>query len=182
MARGVPPWRLMNSAERRRYWWGHWRLAVPAGSTLFLVLLMTAPLIVPVPVFPQLALLGIFVWATFQPGLMAPWVAFLIGLVADLLFAQPLGLNATLFAAAAGFVRTFEARYGHHGHGFDWGVAIGLIVCFELATWQLMALAGRPVPLLPLAWQVLTSIAAYPLIVWYCAAAQRAAFGNEALR
>jgi hypothetical protein len=37
------------------------------------------------------------------------------------------------------------------------------------------------VPLLPLAWQVLTSIAAYPLVVWFCAAAQRAAFG-EALR
>jgi hypothetical protein len=91
-------------------------------------------------------------------------------------------VNAALFAAAAGFVRTFEARYGHHGHGFDWGVAVGLIVAFELATWQLMALAGRPVPLLPLAWQVLTSIAAYPLVVWFCAAAQRAAFGDEALR
>jgi rod shape-determining protein MreD len=172
----------MNSAERRRYWWGHWRLGVPAATTLFLVLVMTAPLIVPVPVFPQLALLGIFVWATFQPGLMPPWAAFLIGMVADLLFAQPLGVNATLFAAAAGFVRTFEARYGHHGHGFDWGVAILLILGFELATWGLMSLAGRPVPLLPLAWQVLTSIAAYPLVVWFCAAAQRAAFGPEALR
>ncbi len=182
MARNAPPWRLMNAAERRRYWWGHWRLAVPAGSTLLLVLVMTAPLVVPVPVFPQLALLGVFVWATFQPGLMPPWVAFLIGIVADLLFAQPLGVNATLFAAAAGFVRFFESRYGHHAHGFDWGVAAGLIIVFELLTWQLMGLAGKPVPLLPLGWQVLTSIAAYPLVVAFCAWAQRRAFGPDGMR
>ncbi len=178
MARNGPPWRLMNAAERRRYWWGHWRLAVPAATTLALVFVMTAPLIVPVPVFPQLALLGIFVWTTFQPGLMPPWLAFLIGLVADLLFGQPLGVNATLFAAAATFVRIFEARYGHHAHGFDWVVATALILGFELATWQLMALAGKPVPLAPLAWQLASSIAAYPLVVWICARVQAQAFGE----
>lgn len=177
MVHQAPPWRLMNAAERRRYWWGHWRLGAPALTTLGLVLLMTAPLIVPVPVFPQLALLGIFVWATFQPALMPPWAAFLIGIVADLLFAQPVGVNATLFAAAAAFVRLFEARYGHHAHGFDWGVATALIVIFELATWQLMALAGAPVPLLPLGWQVASSIAAYPLVVAICSTAQRRTFG-----
>ena len=182
MARGAPPWRLMNASERRRYWWGHWRLGVPAATTLLLVLVMTAPLILPVPVFPQLALLGVFVWTTFQPGLMPPWAAFLIGLVADLLFAQPLGVNATLFAAAAAFVRFFEARYGHHAHGFDWGVAAGLIVVFEIATWQLMDLAGTPVPLPPLGWQVLTSIAAYPLVVALCALVQRRAFGPDGMR
>lgn len=177
MERSAPPWRLMNAAERRRYWWGHWRLAVPAATTLVLVVLMTAPLIVSVPVFPHLALLGIFVWSTFQPGLMPPWVAFLIGLVTDLLFAMPLGINATLFAAAATFVRYFESRYGHHAHGFDWRVATALIIVFQLLTWQLMALAGRPVPLPPMAWQIFTTIAAYPVIVAFCAAVQRRAFG-----
>lgn len=179
MTRHAPPWRLMNTAERRQYWWGHWRLGVPAATTLVLVLVMTAPLVVPVPLFPQVAVLSIFIWATFQPGLMPPWVGFLLGLVADLLFAQPLGVNATLFAATAGFVRFFESRYGHHGHGFDWGVAGALIIAFEVLTWQLMALAGRPVPLLPLGWQVLTSVIAYPLVVALCAAIQRRAFGAE---
>ncbi|MFZ4689590.1 MAG: rod shape-determining protein MreD [Polymorphobacter sp.] len=169
----------MNAAERRLYWWGHWRLGVPAATTLLLVLVMTAPLVVPVPVFPQVALLGIFIWATFQPGLMPPWVAFLVGLIADLLFAQPLGLNAALFAAAAAFVRVFEARYGHHTHGFDWGVAAAAIIAFELATWQLMTLAGRPIPLPPLGWQIVTSIVAYPVVVAFCALIQRRAFGAD---
>jgi rod shape-determining protein MreD len=113
---------------------------------------------------------------------MPPWLAFLLGLVADPLFAMPLGINATLFAAAAAFVRTFESRYGHHAHGFDWAMATALIVAFQLLTWQLMALAGRPVPLPPMAWQVLTSIAAYPIIVAVCGAVQRRAFGIEAAR
>jgi rod shape-determining protein MreD len=177
MVRSVPPWRLMNAAERRRYWFGHWRLAVPALTTLAMVFVMTAPLIVSVPVFPHVALLSVFVWATFQRGLMPPWVAFLVGLVADLLFAMPLGINATLFAMAAGFVRTFESRYGHHAHGFDWGVAAATITVFQLLTWQLMALAGRPVPLPPMLWQVVTSIATYPVIVAVCAAVQRRALG-----
>lgn len=175
----APPWRLMNAAERRRYWWGHWRLGVPAATTLLLLFAMTAPLLVPAPIFPQLGILGIFVWSMFQPGLMQPWIAFLLGLVADLLFGQPLGVNGTLFASAALFVRVFEWRYGHHAHGFDWGVASALIVAFELLTWQLMALAGKPVPLVPLGWQLLTSIAAYPAVVWLCGRVQRAAFGSN---
>ncbi len=182
MARGIPPWRLMDGAERRRYWWGHWRLAMPALSVLFLVFLMTAPLIVPVPVFPLLALLGVFVWSTFQPGLMPAWLAFLTGLVADLVFAEPLGLNATLFALAAAFVRLFEARYGAHAHRFDWAMAAAVILAFELLTWQLMGLAGQPIPLLPLGWQALTSIAAYPLVVAFCAFVQRRTFGRTSIR
>jgi rod shape-determining protein MreD len=180
MRRQAPPWRLMNAAERRRYWWGHWRLGVPGGVTLFLLLLTTAPILVPVPVFPLLAPLAIFVWATFQPALMPPWLAFGLGVTADLLFGQPIGVNATLFAATAGFVRLFEARYGHRGPKadwrFDWAMAAGVIIAFELATWQLMALAGQPVPLLPLGWQVLTSIVAYPIVAQICAWAQRRAF------
>jgi len=175
--RGAPPLRLMNARERRRYMFGYWRVAVPALSVLGLLWLMTAPLLLPVPVFPQLGLLAIFIWATFQPGFMPPWLAFLLGIVADLLFAQPIGVNATLFAGTAAFVRVFEARYGHHAHGFDWGIASVIVVVTSVAGAQLMALAARPVPIAPLFWQVLTSIIAYPLVVWLCAAIQRSAFG-----
>jgi rod shape-determining protein MreD len=177
MISSTPPMRLMSATERRRYWFGQWRLAVPGLTTLALVVLMTGPLVTSVPVFPHVGLLSVFVWATFQRGLMPPWLAFLIGMVADLLFAMPLGINATLFALAAAFVRIFESRYGHHAHGFDWGVAAVTIVVFQLLTWQLMMLAGRPVPLPPMLWQVLTSIVAYPIVVALCAAVQRRALG-----
>ncbi len=164
----TPPWRLMTDAERRRYWLGYWRLAVPSLVTLGLLVAMTAPMLLPVPIMPQLALLAVFVWSTFQPGLMPPWAAFLIGLTADLLYGQPIGLDATLFAATALFVRMFEARYGHHAHGFDWGVAAAVAAVHAVAVWWLMAVTGTPLPLIPQLWQILTTTAAYPLIVWLC--------------
>jgi len=176
--RNTPPLRLMDPAERRQWWFSHWRLAVPALTSLFLLLLMTAPLPLPLPVFPELGLLGIFVWATFQPRLMPPWVAFLIGLVADLLFAQPLGVNATLFALAAGFVRVFERRYGHHAHGFDWAMAVAVVAGFELGSWALMDLAGQPMALGPLGWQWLTSLLAYPVVTALCGRIQRRALAG----
>ena len=169
---------LMNRGERRRYLFGYWRVAVPGLTVIGLLWLMTAPLLLPVPVFPQLGLLGIFVWATFQPGLMPPWLGFGLGLVADLMFAQPIGVNATLFAATSAFVRVFEARYGHHAHDFDWGIASLVAVAFTFLTAQLMAVAGQPIPLAPLAWQMITTILAYPIVVAVCAAIQRRAFGQ----
>ena len=180
--RGAPPLRLMNARERRAYMLGYWRAAVPALSVLVLLWVMTAPLLLPVPVFPQLGLLAIFVWATFQPGLMPAWLAFLLGIVADLMFSQPIGVNATLFAVTATFVRVFEARYGHHSHDFDWGLASLVVAVASLLGAQLMALAARPVPLAPLGWQIATSIIAYPMVVWLCAAIQRRAFGPGGAR
>ncbi|WP_439532368.1 rod shape-determining protein MreD [Polymorphobacter sp.] len=167
----------MDAAERRRWWLSHWRLAVPALTTLFLLWVMTAPLPLPLPLFPELGVLAIFVWATFQPRLMPPWVAFVLGLVADMLFAQPLGVNATLFALTAGFVRAFERRYGHHAHGFDWAMAVAVVAGFELGSWLLMDLAGRPMALAPLVWQWLTSLLAYPAVAAFCGHAQRRALG-----
>ncbi len=178
----TPPWRLLAPDERSRYWRSQWRLGVPGLSVLLLIFLMTAPLLVPVPVFPHLALLGVFVWASFQPGLMPPWLAFALGLVADLAFAQPLGLDGTLFALAAATARLAGARQGQPSGLFDWRLAIFLVLGFELGAWALMDLAGRSVPLLPLAWQLLTTIAAYPLVVAFCAVLQRRSFGRGLVR
>lgn len=172
----LPPWRLMNQAERRRYWQSQWRLGLPALSVLALLFIMTAPLIVPVPVFPHLGLLGVMVWANLRPGLMPAWLAFLLGLFADLLFGQPLGLDGTLFALAAALVRLLDLQRVDT-RLFDWREALIVVSLFELGAWQLMTLAGQPIPLLPLAWQWLTTLVAYPLVVALAAMVQRRALG-----
>jgi rod shape-determining protein MreD len=138
-----------------------------------MVVLMLAPLPLPLPAMPNLALMAVLAWAVLQPALMPLWVAFGVGLLADLLFGQPLGVNATLFAVAAASMRLFDAMLLERSHVLDWlAVGLLLLVC-SLATGPLMALAGQPVPVLPLLWQVLTGLITWPLLLRACVAVQR---------
>jgi rod shape-determining protein MreD len=171
------PYGLMTRDERLRWWTGQWRRGLPGASVLALIVLMTAPVFTVVPALPQLALLGVFVWAMFQPGLMPPWLAFILGTIADILFGLPLGINATLLPAAALFVQSFEARFGHHVYRFDWLVLAAVAIAYMLLGWQFIAFAGQPQPLAPLLVQWATTVATYPAVVALCAALQRRFLG-----
>lgn len=167
------PYRLLGPADRMRWWQTQVERVVPGVVTIVLVAAMTLPLFASAPVLPHLGLLGVFVWATFQPGLMPPWLAFVIGAACDILFGVPLGVNATLLPAVALFVRVIEARYGTHSYAFDWLLAAGVIVVFEIVQWWLLAFAGTSGPLTPLLVQAATTVLAYPAIVLLFASIQR---------
>lgn len=168
-----PPALLMTPDERRRWLLSLWRYAVPAVICVCLVVAMLAPLPLPVPAMPNLALLAVLAWVMLQPALMPPWLAFGVGALADLLFGMPIGVNATLFAVAAGSIRLLDLMLVDRSHLVDWlGVSLLLLAC-TLAIGPLMALAGRPVPVLPLLWQVLTSMIAWPVLLRLCVALQR---------
>ena len=173
IASSPPPALLMTAAERRHWLLSTWRYAVPALASVALLVLMLAPLPLAVPAMPHLALMSVLVWAMLQPALMPPWLAFLIGALADLLFGQPLGVNATLFAVAAGVMRLSGRVFGRHGSGFDWLLVTAILLGFLALTGPLMALAGRPTTVLPLLWQWLTSVMTWPLVARACAALQR---------
>lgn len=168
-----PPALLMSPAERRRWFLSLWRYGVPAMASVLLLVLMLAPVPVSLPAMPHLALMGVLAWAMLQPGLMPPWVAFVVGMLADLLFGQPLGVNATLFALATGVMRMASRAFGRHGPGFDWMLVAAVLLGVALTTAPLMALAGQPTGVLPLLWQWLTSVVAWPLVARTCAAVQR---------
>ena len=166
-------YRLRSPTDRLRWLVASWRGLVPATSILFLLFLMTAPIVLPWPGLPELGLLGVFVWATFQPGLMPPWVAFVLGLVADLLFGLPFGVEAMLFALTALFVRVFESRFGRHRFGFDWMILALVAVLNAGLGCLLLGFAGVDTPLRPLMIQAATTTATYPLVVLFCARLQR---------
>jgi len=168
-----PPALLMTPDERRRWLLSLWRYAVPALICMVMVGVMLAPLPLPVPAMPNLALMAVLAWVMLQPALMPPWLAFVVGLLADVMFGLPLGVNATLFAVAAGSIRLLDLLLVDRSHRIDWiGISLLVLAC-TLATGPLMALAGRPVPVLPMLWQVLTSMIAWPLLLHALAAVQR---------
>jgi rod shape-determining protein MreD len=173
IAQPPPPALLMTPDERRRWLLSLWRYAVPAALCVLMLVLMLAPLPLPVPAMPNLALMGVLAWVMLQPALMPPWLAFVIGALADILFGMPVGVNATLFAVAAGSIRLLDLLLVERSHLVDWfGVSL-LVLASTLAVGPLMALAGRPVPVLPMLWQVLTSMIAWPLLLSACVAVQR---------
>lgn len=155
-----------------------WRLgalapALPGLTTLVLIVLMTAPVFASVPALPQLGLLGVFVWSSFTPGLMPPWLAFLLGLAADTLLATPFGVHATLFALAALGVRIYAGRFGLHRYRFDLMVFAAFAFGYALLAWRFLAFAGQPGPFAPLLIQVGTTTLAYPLVVAWAVRLQR---------
>ena len=168
-----PPALLMTPQERRRWLLSTWRYAVPTLTSMALLVLMVAPLPLSVPAMPQLGLMAVLAWALLQPRLMPPWLAFMVGAFADLLVGLPVGVNATAFALCAGAMRLLAPLFGRNGLMFDWLLVCGLLLLFALLVAPMMALAGRPVPFLPLVLQWLTSILSWPLVALLCAAIQR---------
>ena len=166
-------YRLRSPADRLSWLTRAWRWFVPAATVLLLLILLTAPIILPWPALPALGLVAVFVWATFQPGLMPPWLAFVLGLVADMLSGLPFGVQATLFALTALFVRIFERRFGHHRFGFDWIVMGGLAIAYAVLQWQFLGFAGVDGPLQPLLLQAVSTTVIYPFVVLLCARIQR---------
>ncbi len=167
------PYRLLARDERVRYWRSLSQRVVPAAVTLALIVVTTAPLVVSAPVMPDLGLLAVFVWASFQPRLMPAWLAFLLGVISDLVSGTPLGVGATLLPLVAVAVRLVDARFAEHRYAFDWLFAAVLIVVAAVVEWRLLAVAGVEGPLSPLLIRAATTVLAYPAVVALAARVER---------
>src|ERR1700712_5725993 len=90
-------WRMLDAASRQ---------AFPAACTALLLLVLAAPLGLPgqAQLEPAAALACVFFWSVFRPGSMPPPVAFLLGLLSDLLGLSPLGLSILSMLLTHGIV------------------------------------------------------------------------------
>ncbi len=94
---------------------GQLLLGLPGVLTLLLVLMGAVPIGAPLlgPVLPAFGLVAVFVFSIYRPDLMPHWLAFLVGLVQDLVIGGPLGLNALLLLSVQGLCssqRRFSCR------------------------------------------------------------------------
>ncbi len=95
-------------------------------------------------VAPPLALIAVYYWAIHRPDLFRPSMAFLIGLLNDVLHFLPIGLSAMLFVGAHQLV--FSQRRFFAGHSFFmmwWGFALTILIWLLGSEWAL----AEPVPL-----------------------------------
>jgi len=167
------PWVHLSTDERVAWHWNRWRRAVPAAAALFAALVLAAPMLAPAPVVPLLPLLCLIVWGLYQPRLMPPWAALLIGIASDLTMALPLGVNATLMPLLAIGLREVGARLGARRFLVDWAIAGPLIAVYQLLALGLAGLVGTVRDPSLLVGQVLLSWALFPAIARAAAWAQR---------
>lgn len=167
------PWASLSAEERLAIRVGRWRRLVPTLTCLLALFVMAAPIVTASPSMPHLALLTVLVWGLFQPALMPPHVALLLGILTDAVLGLPLGINGVLMPATAVAVAALERRYGHRPYALDW-VLVGLLVLvYQFLGWQLLRFVDGDPAFGPLLWQAATTVLAYPVVVAIIARIQR---------
>ncbi len=153
---------------------GRWLKALarltPGLLTLLLGLMTTVPLSMSgdTSVVPFLTLMAVFYWTIYRPDLLPAWAVFSIGLVQDLLDGTLVGLTAFLLLIVHKLVLNNRRAFLGKPFGLAW---IGFMVTAALvllAGWLAHSIAfGHLLTLEEPALRLLTSVALFPLLVWF---------------
>ncbi len=161
----MTPWGQMEGHERVRELTQGWGMCVPALTILGALLLCAViPLVTALPVLPDVALALLIAWWLYRPDLLAPWAALPLGIAADILTGQPVGISATVWPVALLVLALIEPRFPLRDMRMDWVLAGAGIIGAKLLAWKLMAAAHFPLPPMPLMLGILATILFFPII------------------
>ncbi len=156
------------------------RSATPALITLFLVFFSLTPLNLPGSeiIMPPLALMAVFYWSIYRPDLMPAAVAFVAGLLFDMLSGGPPGLHAFAFVVVQAVASSQRRFFLGKVFPVEWlGFCLVALGTF-LVLWALGSLyVGAIVKGSAIAIQALLTISLYPVMTWIMIRARRAVSG-----
>ncbi len=132
------------------------------------------------PIAPPLALMAVYYWAVHRPDLFRPGMAFVIGLINDVVNYLPLGVSALLFVALHQVVLRRRRFFAGHSFLMLWcGFALA-VLAVQLAAWVLITLVQwRAAPAMPLAMQTALAILVFPFPCWLLIRVQRFALAHN---
>ena len=152
------------------------RQAAPITLTLLLLLVSILPMGIPgfAQIMPALAIIAVYYWTVHRPDLMPLWAVFSIGLFSDLVGGGRIGIGAFLALVVYGIVASQRRFFISRSFAVIW-FGFGLVALAVAALdWSLhSALIGQVLDIRPAMFQYLTTVAAYPLVGWLFARAQR---------
>ena len=152
------------------------RLAMPVAVTLVMTLLSVV--VWPLPylgaVMPPLAFIALYYWSAHRPDLFPSGIAFLVGLLNDILNDWPIGISALLFTVAHQVILRQRRFFAGHSFFMLWsGFALVAAVMMVLE-WTLIGLVRWQVaPFLPVLIQTVLAIVLFPLPCWVFIRLQR---------
>lgn len=116
---------------------------------------------------PLLPIAAVYYWALYRPDLLPAPVAFLLGLMVDILSGAPLGVYALAFTLAHGVLRRQRRFLVGKSFAINWlGFALVAVGGSAMA-WLLTSLIhGAPVGAAGLLFQTLTTVAVFPVVFW----------------
>lgn len=139
-------------------------LAAVAGTVILATPIELFGLRLPEPVLP-LALA--FVWPLIRPSVLAPLLLLLLGLFLDIFWYAPMGLWPLSLLAVYGVVLASRSLLAGQEKWtlFAWYGAC-TIVAFILAYMIVSLMAGNAPSLLALFWQIVPTLALFPVVGW----------------
>lgn len=149
----------------------------PLAITFLLMIATILPPRTPeiAPVMPALVLTAVYYWAIFRPDLLPIWLAFLLGVVHDLLTGAPLGLGSAVFLTAYLAVAAQRRFFAHATFAMLWSgflLVAAMALTVEWAFGSLLQL--RVVDPLETLLRYGATVAAYPCLAWLFGRAQQA--------
>lgn len=150
---------------------------VPVASGLVAVLLSVVPLNVPglAMATPAFALMVVYHWTVYRPDLMSPGIVFITGVLLDLMEGTPyIGVSPLTFLIVRSLILLVRQRAANQSFAVVWtGFLVAAIVAIGLQWLAVSALSMTVLSVRPFAFQILVTVAAYPIADYLLAQAQR---------
>lgn len=145
---------------------GQLRLLIPAGLSLFLVLLGVVPSVVHgLHLYPEIVILLTCFFVSYSPAIWPLWFGFLIGLLQDLVRGTALGPQALLVMLLTLALRRRAGRLNRQNFRVLWLEVTVMTVLYLSALWLIMAWVNQVwMPLWPTIKSMIVTVLWYPVL------------------
>ena len=155
---------------------------MPAAVSLLMTL--ASVIVWPLPylgaVMPPLAFIALYYWTSHRPDLFPAGIAFLLGILTDVINDLPLGVSALLFVLARQIILQQRRFFAGHSFFMLWSGFALLSTAMMLMEWILVDLMRwQLMPFLPVLVQTVLSILIFPLPCWLLIRLQKVALSSE---
>ncbi len=146
-------------------------MVLPALLMVGLVLFSAAPItFISLSLAPNVTWLAVIALARVVPQAVPAWLAFLVGLLQDVVFATPLGSHATIALLLLLAVRARPSRVGIPLLRDVWVEAAVLLLAAQLTLYALLQwMAPTTLPIYPQVGAFIVNILWFPLVAWVAA-------------
>ena len=128
------------------------------------------------PIAPPFALVAVYYWALHRPDLFTPGMAFVIGLLFDLINFLPPGISAFLFVLAHHIVLRQRRFFVGHSFFMTWSGFALTAFAVMMGQWIMISIIHwHGMPIFTVLMQILLVIIVFPLPCWLFIRLQRAA-------